>query len=499
MANSQKPIEDRPPRAAEDGPAERFSLGGLADDLLDSVDRLRDDAGSIFESSIRIGVTGLAGSGKTVFITALALSLLHRDRMRRFGPAAAGLIEAALLRPQPNDDVPRFAIEAHEAALRGQTPAWPASTRSVSELRISLRLADRGFFSALTRPFTGPRIVNIDIVDYPGEWLMDLPLMDLSYEEWSAQALAAAAARPDLSAAWTAALAEADPAATHTESAAEALAKAWAAYLQTCRDAGLSTLAPGRFLMPGDYEGSPALSFAPLPRPNGGRSRGSLWREMRRRFEAYKRGIVTPFFRRHFAKLDRQVVLVDALSALARGPQALEDMTDALGATLACFRHGRASWLERLIGAARIDRLLVAATKADRLHHSQHPRMTALIEAMVAEAVRRAAFSGAETRALALSSIRSTAERELDRPDGPLPIVHGQRQEDGRDVALHTGDLPANPASLLAGGAGASDEPAWDAESYAAVTFRPPRWGTGGPPHIRLDAALDFLLGDRLG
>ena len=39
-------------------------------------------------------------------------------------------------------------------------------------------------------------------------------------------------------------------------------------------------------------------------------------REFERRYEAYKREVVKPFFRNHFARIDRQVVLVDALSRL---------------------------------------------------------------------------------------------------------------------------------------------------------------------------------------
>ena len=44
-------------------------------------------------------------------------------------------------------------------------------------------------------------------------------------------------------------------------------AELFTAYLRQARDAtyALSTLPPGRFLMPGDLEGSPALTFAPLP------------------------------------------------------------------------------------------------------------------------------------------------------------------------------------------------------------------------------------------
>ena len=46
-------------------------------------------------------------------------------------------------------------------------------------------------------------------------------------------------------------------------------AELFTAYLRASRaDAyALSTLPPGRFLMPGDLEGSPALTFAPLPLP----------------------------------------------------------------------------------------------------------------------------------------------------------------------------------------------------------------------------------------
>ena len=66
--------------------------------------------------------------------------------------------------------------------------------------------------------------------------------------------------------AWHAALAEVDPAAPEDETLARELADLFTAYLRDARaDAhALSTLPPGRFLMPGDLEGSPALTFAPL-------------------------------------------------------------------------------------------------------------------------------------------------------------------------------------------------------------------------------------------
>src|SRR5690606_31555463 len=111
-------------------------------------------------------------------------------------------------------------------------------------------------------------------------------------------------------------------------------------------------------------EGSPALTFAPLPRPESPASRG-LWREMERRFEAYKSRVVRPFFRDHFSRIDRQVVLVDALQAIHSGPAALEDMRRAMAAILGAFRPGRGGIFSELLLGRRVERILFAATRAD--------------------------------------------------------------------------------------------------------------------------------------
>ena len=79
---------------------------------------------------------------------------------------------------------------------------------------------------------------------------------------------------------------------------------------------------------------------------------------MTRRYEAYKDVVVRPFFRDHFARLDRQVVLVDALSAFNSGPEALVDLEAALAGILDCFRIGRSTILSSLF-RPRIDRISV--------------------------------------------------------------------------------------------------------------------------------------------
>ena len=474
-----------------------MGISDIADRLLDGLESARRHAGAALEGRLRLGVTGLSGAGKTVFITALLASLMHRGRMRALTAESEGRIRAAVLRPQPDPAIARFAYEAHLAALTASPRRWPESTRSVSQIRLALRYRPRGPTAALT----GERVLNLEIVDYPGEWLADLALMELDYETWSAAALAAAEgpARAPHAEGWHGALAAADPTAEHAEPAAEALAGAYADYLARCRGAGLSALAPGRFLMPGEMAGSPALTFAPLPRP-AQIPRESLYAEMRDRFEAYKRHVVRPFFRDHFAALDRQVVLIDALGALAAGPRALADLTQGMADTLGAFRQGSNSWLDRLIGQRRIDRVLFAASKADHLHHAQHPGMAALVEAMLEEAAARARFSGAEVRALAIAAVRATAEQEVTRAGHPVRLVRGVRADTGREAAIFPGTLPGDPRALVSA-AMAGRAARWPDGDFAALSFAPPDWGGragDGPPHIRLDRAVEFLIGDRL-
>ncbi len=141
--------------------------------------------GMVAEPVIRLGVTGLSRAGKTVFITNLVANLIERGRMHQLVAEREGRIEAVYLQPQPDLTLPRFPYEDHLAALTGDDPRWPQSTRAVSELRLSFRTHPRG----LLAPLAGPRVLHVDIVDYPGEWLLDLALLDKSYAEWSGATL----------------------------------------------------------------------------------------------------------------------------------------------------------------------------------------------------------------------------------------------------------------------------------------------------------------------
>jgi predicted YcjX-like family ATPase len=468
-------------------------LGRLADEVTRGIEGLGQSVSdTLFDPTLRLGVTGLSRAGKTVFITSLVANLIDRGRMPQLAAAAEGRILTAFLQPQPDDTVPRFDFEAHHAALTAPEPHWPESTRAVSQLRLSLRLRSGGLLGGMT----GPRTVHLDIVDYPGEWLLDLGLLSKSFDQWSEDALARMGDRPGGAQARDA-LAAADGAAKLDEGTAQRLAQGFTAYLRAARAAGFSDCTPGRFLLPGEMEGSPVLTFAPLP--PGRARRGSLRAEFARRFDAYKARVVQPFFRDHFARLDRQIVLVDALGAIHDGPRAVEDLRRTMAETLGAFRPGANSWLGRLLGARRVDRILFAATKADHLHHSQHGKLTAIMGALVKDARARADFAGAKTEAMSIAALRATVEETRQHDGRSLDVVRGRLLDGGRQAAFHPGDLPEDPGALLS--AARDGAPAWLGDEYAFMRFAPARLTLRpgeGPPHIRLDRAAQFLLGDRL-
>ncbi|RYH02179.1 YcjX family protein [Salipiger sp. IMCC34102] len=444
------------------------------------------------DTVIRLGVTGLSRAGKTVFITSLVANLMNRGRMPQLRAAATGAIQAAYLQPQPDDTLPRFDYENYLSQLTARDPRWPEGTRHISELRLSLRVQPSGMLAGIQ----GPRTVHLDIVDYPGEWLLDLALLEQDFATWSAAALGRAERRPK-GAAFLRALAETDPTAKLDEPHAQKLAQAYTDHLQAARAEGFSDCTPGRFLLPGDLAGSPVLTFAPLP--PGTAPHGSLAREFDRRFEAYKRHVVRPFFRDHFSRIDRQVVLVDVLGAINAGPRALHDLRQAMAEILTAFNPGKNGFISRIFQGRRVEKILFAATKADHLHHTQHPQLTALTKALLRDARDRADFAGAATEALSIAALRTTVEETVDHRDGPLDVVRGRLLDSGKEAAFYPGLLPTDPSHLLSPARDGAD--AWGIGDYKVMRFAPATLTLDpgeGPPHIRLDRAAEFLIGDRL-
>lgn len=483
-----------------------MKLTNLSDDARIALENFGDFAAGFINPNVRLGVTGLSRAGKTVFITALVHNLLHQGRLPLFSPLAEGRIAKSYLQPQPDDGIPRFAYEDHVERLV-EKMEWPASTNRISQLRLTIDYESASF---LSRAVGGGRL-HIDIIDYPGEWLLDLPLLVKDYETWSREALQLAHLpnRAKAAQSWLQTVTNTDATHEANEKQAQDIAKTFTDYLKACRldEHALSMLPPGRFLMPGDLAGSPAVTFAPLEKPAQKPTRGSLWHLMERRYEAYKQIVVKPFFRDHFARLDRQIVLIDALQSLNAGPAAVRDLEAAISEILTCFNPGKTSWLSS-ITSRRIDRILFAATKADHLHHKDHDKLENLLRRLVARAIDKAQFAGASIDVVALASVRATREATFKQNGETLhciagtPIagetIDGIEFDGNTEKAIYPGSLNIDLKSML------KEESNTPSTDLQFIRFRPPQLEqtaeglTLSLPHIRLDQVLDFLVGDKL-
>jgi uncharacterized protein len=448
-----------------------------------------------------LAVTGLSGSGKTAFITSLVVNLISATRQPArlpFLPAAGDRrLLVASVTPSAEYAITQFPLGDTIAALAGDPPRWPPGTTGLRRLDLSVRFFPAGILgphTALGRVAGGTAELRLEILDYPGEWLLDLPLLGQSYEQWSRATLELAqrGVRASLARDWLSFIERYPPGSRSDAQTAQQAHSLYRAFLAGCqRQENLSFLQPGRFLNPGELADASALSFCPLPLAAGTRARaGSLAAVMEARFDAYKRDVVRPFFLQLARGIDRQIVLVDVLRALNAGEEAFTDHRRALETILQTFRYSRGGFLHWLFGT-RIDRVLFAATKADHVPALQRDHLAALMASVVAAPTLRAERAHSQVAATALASIRCTQDGTDEINGRKVDIVVGLPHDRLRRIRFFPGIVPVTPPSTGF----------WGERFTEFPVFQPPRLhdaAADGIPHINLDKALDFLLGDLL-
>lgn len=464
---------------------------------------------------LRLCVTGLSRAGKTAFITALVHALCIAPRVPQafpaWGAARAGRLVHA--RPVPPQGTMRaieaFPYEANLAALRAESPHWPEATNSVRAITLELTLERPPGLAlgALDRVLrrTGAKQREkrrVTILDYPGEWALDLPMLDQDFADWS-QATLASMARPPRAALAGPALAAInaiDPAQPYSDEAARAAHLAFVEFLEAARTQGrLALLQPGLFLRPEKVGGRAAIlaqeefRFFPLPASSTKRApAGSFAAVLGRRYDAYRRDHVRGFFNSlRGPGTTRQVVLFDLLGALSSGQDGYADATAALTQVAQAMRP-RMGVLARFFGGAV--RVLYAATKADYLPPQGRQRLRAHLD-MLLGGLAGTEGGREQFRSLALSAIAAT--RDGTDAEG-RPLVAGcvrDRATGALDCGV-TFRFPAPPA----GAPTARDWAAWEAAGL--VGFDWPEFladpetlrARHDLPHLGLDEALEFLL-----
>lgn len=127
-------------------------------------------------------------------------------------------------------------------------------------------------------------------------------------------------------------------------------------------------------------------------------------------------------------------------------------------------------------------------------------------------AIAKASFTGAAVDVVAMAAVRATREGTVKQGGETLPVIIGtplagerigdQTFDGNTETAIFPGDLPKSVDAVF------EDHRAADLDevdpAVRFVRFRPPKLErtaegvTLSLPHIRLDRALQFLIGDRL-
>jgi predicted YcjX-like family ATPase len=464
----------------------------MADTTRDAWNGMADyvDA-AINETPIRIAVTGLSRAGKTVFITSLIHNLLALGKgsgtLPKLQAALGGegegwRLQAVRVLPPGSGNIAFFDYQEKLAGLAGVAPAWPPRTDDLARITLELLIRRTGISRTL-----GTRRVRLELLDYPGEWLLDLPLLSLDYATWSRQTLELLRQPPRTAAcaAFLALLPDLDPAAPADDALLRQAHTLYRAGLETCRSRhGLRFLQPGRFICPGPGAETPLLWFAPLHDVPERPAQGTAAALMRDRFEAYKADMRQNFFDTCFAAFDRQAVLVDVLGTLHAGQAAFEDTERALAAILG------ASALAGRVMSRKLKRLAFVATKADHVPALRRDNLRNLLADMIKAATPTGLRPGVVSWHVAASVLATTdATAQID--GRAVEVVRGLPLGSTVRKDFHPGDVPSSrpPDSF------------WSDRYFELPVFTPPVIapdGSAGIPHLGLDGLLAALLGDAL-
>ncbi|WP_046003471.1 YcjX family protein [Pseudoalteromonas rubra] len=438
---------------------------------------------------VKLAVTGFSGSGKTAFITALVKHLTTQATAQNlpfFEVVREQRLVACKQVPQSALDIPSFEYQNAVQHLLADPPSWPPSTQRINTLTLALKFRSA---QGVRQHLSDTHTVYLELIDYPGEWLMDLPMLNQDFASWSEQQLKRLAQSDyaHISAPFLQQLAQFNAAATVDESELAALANGYADVLKQLKaQTRLARLQPGRMLIPGELEGAPILQFFPVSGLDAVPEQ-SQYHHLEQRFEAYKKQVITPFYREHFCRFDRQLVLVDLLSALNDGHTTLTETQSALSDTLAMFRHGKSGFLSRLFRPS-IDKVLFAANKCDSVALADQDKLTRLLHALLLPSENELKFSGVEIDTMAISSVKSTQPKQLTEQGKTLSCIYGKPVGESNYISY----LPPIPPEHL------PSAQQWPAQGYEFLSFEPYPAYQGQIEHIRLDHVLQFLLGDKL-
>ncbi len=436
------------------------------------------------DKTIKVAITGMSRSGKTVFLTSIINQLIANDKLPYLNDKLGRTFVARLL--PPDSVYMRFDYYNKLKALRNAKPRWPKSTKAVSKTTVQFEFkSEYGFLEN--------QIINLELIDYPGEWLLDLAMLDMSYEQWSEFmiGLASEDARSKFSSEWLTDIK------THELykdgdyfEIQEQLFDLYSEYLKSLYYHEFSFMQPGRFIEPGDMKDDPLLLFCPLPTPLSEVEEGSIYEQFQKRYESYVSEVVKRLYLEHFQTFDSQIILVDLIKTLNEGEAVFEDMHLALKSILKTFTYGSNNVFSKFFDL-KIDHVLFAATKADHIPASAHESYMNLLGEMIWDIKKELDVKHIETEVTIFSAVKSTQFVKAKLEGEEVDCVRGIVEDEDEPSTHFPGSLPAHY----------KDRDFWKNADFNFQTFKPisfPPRDSHAVEHIRMDRLIYSLLKDRV-
>ena len=461
-------------------------LGLRLNKTLDGIDQQASKwVARSLDKHLSIGITGFSGSGKSTFITSLIHQLKYSSNANLGGFLPARDERLLNVELQPLDDLPLFDYQQGIQALADDPPAWPPSTTHISGCRLIIEFKKKSMlptFTGETRRFT------LELRDYPGEWLLDIAMLQQDYRQWSMDtaALCSKGIRHQLAAEMQKEFNDLDPLAPIDEQHIEALFVRYRSFLVTCKTAGLTFIQPGRALLP-DSTDFPV--FIPLfnlqtlsPHALDNADEDSLYKVMQQRYKTYLKNFVQPFYKTFFRGIDRQVVLIDVLKALSGGKEKFDDMVIAFSRIIDCYRVGHNAFLNRLF-SPQVEKILFLASKPDRILMNQHESLRRLCDDIISHICPQSVRNRIEIETEVAAAVRTTHDHNDHLTARLLDGQYGELRH------------PAIPDKL-------PDADQWHQLSrwnppVLRAPLNPDLIMGGRLAHIRMDKVLRDLIGDK--
>ena len=448
----------------------------LQETIDETIDLAKDsvDEVSIPIKTRKIAITGLSRSGKTVFITSLIDQLLHQKKISFVTSRHKSF--KVTLKP-PKTSIKRFDYYSLSKNIKTNF-LWAKGTDDITSTILE-------FESKATFSLFGNSKFRLELIDYPGEWILDIALLGTSYEKWSENTIT-----------WMKNLDEplADKYLNNIKqldnnSTAEdyeiKLHNQYSDMIRYFKDNHYSNLTPGRFLMPSDLKDDPMLLFAPIHKSNS-----ELHKIFKKRYKQYIKDIVTDIQLEHFKGFDKQIVLIDIVEALQNGYKYYEDMKTGLQNMLSLYNHKNKNFISQFFSPS-INNVTFVATKADLVASSQHNNYLALLDEMVEEIRRDLDVSHIKTNTQVIASVKCT-QTVMAKHDGKtLSCIRGIDSKTNNTVEIYPGEMPSSFPFI--------DE--WDTDNYAFEEFLPPKkhYKENEPfDHIHMDRVIEAIIGDLL-